>query len=144
MSSPTHPTPTPAQGTEARDLPVNVFATTSSTMVVAPLPGVMAEHVRVVVSDRELTITAHRDVDADHEYLLHEWHPTAFERTIELPDDVGWPITAAVANGLLTVTLSRRGTRPDDEAISIVPAAPRHPSSQDVLDVIDLRHPHPG
>ena len=129
MSLPSHPVPAQSEGA-ARRLPVNVFATTSSAVVVAPLPGVMPEHVRVVVSDRQLTITAERDVDADHDYLLHEWNPTGFERTIELPDDVGWPITATVANGQLTITLARRGTRPDDESITIVARrrAPRqHP-----------------
>ena len=138
MSLPSHPIPAQSEGA-ARRLPVNVFATTSSAMVVAPLPGVMPEHVRIVVSDRELTVTAERDVDADHDYLLHEWNPPGFERTIELPDDVGWPITAAVTNGLLTITLARHGTRPDDESITISPVAERHASTQDVLDVIDLR-----
>ena len=135
---PIHPGPTNSEGA-ARRLPVNAFATTSSAVVVAPLPGVMAEHVRIVVSDRQLTITADRDRDGDHDYLLHEWNPPGFERTIDLPDDVGWPITAAVANGLLTITLARHGTRPDDEAIIISPAAERRASTQDVFDVIDLR-----
>ncbi len=143
VSLPIHPGPTRPDGA-ARRLPVNVFATSSSAVVLAPLPGVMPEHVRVVVSDRELTITAERDVDADHDYLLHEWNPTAFERTIDLPEGVGWPITATVAHGQLTITLARHGTRPDDEAITIVPTAARHLGPQDVLDVIDLRHAQPA
>ncbi len=138
---PIHPGPTKAERA-ARRLPVNVFATSSSAVVVAPLPGVMAEHVRIVVSGLQLTITAERDRDGDHDYLLHEWNPVGFERTIDLPDDVGWPITAAVANGLLTITLARRATRPDHESITIAPAAERRTSTQDVFDVINLRDAH--
>jgi HSP20 family molecular chaperone IbpA len=143
VSLPIHPVPTQSEGT-ARRLPVNVFATTTSTVVVAPLPGVMAEHVQVVVSDRQVTITAERDVDGEHDYLLHEWNAKGFERTIDLPDDVGWPITAAVANGQLTITLARRGTRPDDESITIVPTAARQGAALEVGDVIDLRQAEPA
>jgi len=120
-------------------MPVNLFVTTTSAVLVAPLPGIMAEHVQVVVGDDVLTITAERDVDAEHDWVLHEWSPAGFERTVELPQDVGWPITASMANGQLTITLARRGTRPDDEAITIIPTAERHPSTESVSGVIDLR-----
>ena len=141
MTLPIHPVPH-THG-EPRTLPVNLFATTSSAVLVAPLPGIMPEHVQVVVSGTQLTITAERDVDADHDYLLHEWNPAGFERTIELPEDAGWPVTASVAHGQLTVTLVRRGTRPDDEDLVIVPAPQRHTGTQAVTDVIDLRRSDP-
>lgn len=137
MSLPLHPAPESCPATEV--LAVNLFAAGPSVVLVAPLPGVMAEHVQVVVTDGQLHVRAERDVDGDHDYLLHEWPATALERTVELPDDAGWPITAAVAHGQLTVTLARRGTRPQGESLTVVPPAESHPARDDVPDVIDLR-----
>jgi HSP20 family molecular chaperone IbpA len=110
-------------------------------VLVAPMPGIMAEHVQLVVADGQLRIRAERDVDGDHDYLLHEWPAAALERTVELPDEAGWPITAAVAHGQLTVTLARHGTRPEGESITIVPPAEHGPTGDAVSDVIDLRPP---
>jgi HSP20 family molecular chaperone IbpA len=138
VTVPIHPVPTSVQGS-TETLLVNLFRTTGSTVLVAPLPGVMPEHVQVVVDDAYLTITAERDRDADHDYLLHEWNPAVLQRSIALPDDVGWPITASMAHGQLTITLARRGHRPDGEAITIVPTAPRHESTDGDTEVIDLR-----
>jgi HSP20 family molecular chaperone IbpA len=138
VSLPLHPvTGQPAGALDP--MPVNLFVTTSSAVLVAPLPGVMAEHVQVVLTDDRLTIVAERAVDPDHDWVLHEWSPAGFERTVELPEGVGWPVTASVANGQLTVTLARRGTRPEGQAITIVPTAERRPGTETVSGVIDLR-----
>ncbi len=137
MTVPLHPTPDPSEGLPGR-LRVNVFASAARMMIVAPLPGVMAEHVEVVLDGNWLTIRAERGAEADHDYILHEWNISALQRELELPVDVGWPVTASLANGQLTITLARSRSGPA-EPIVITPSGDRLHAAEEVSDLIDLR-----
>jgi hypothetical protein len=59
---------------------------------------------------------------------------------------VGWPVTASLAHGQLTITVARdrAGQR---EPITITPAGERDHAEEEVSDLIDLRAdesvPHP-
>ena len=134
---PRHPVPDQSEGLPGR-LRVNVFATTTRMMIVAPLPGVMAEHVEVVLDGHWLTIRAERGAEAEHDYILHEWNTSALQRELELPDDVGWPVTATLAHGQLTIAVARARSG-QHEPITITPAGERDHAAEEVSELIDLR-----
>ena len=101
---------------------MNLFATTASVVIVAPLPGVMPEHVEITLDGPTLHIRAARGAEANREYLLHEWDVRAFERTLDLPEGAGWPVTASLAHGQLTITLARSADTPGDTHLVVRPS----------------------
>jgi HSP20 family molecular chaperone IbpA len=76
-------------------------------VVVAPLPGVMADDVTVTVDDGVVTIAADLRTEAPKDYLLHEWHYGPYERTVELPEGFGGTAEATFANGQLALRVER-------------------------------------
>ena len=94
-------------GGETMRVPVNVYEAEEALVVVAPLPGVRAGDITVVVEGTELRIAASMRSAAAKDYLVHEWHYGPFERTVELPDGFGGGGTATFGNGQLAVRLTR-------------------------------------
>lgn len=94
-------------GGESMRVPVNVYEAEEALVVVAPLPGVMADDITVSVDDGRLRIAASMRSPAAKEYLLHEWHYGPFERTLELPEGFGGGGTATYGNGQLAIRLTR-------------------------------------
>lgn len=92
---------------EAQHVPVNVYETDQAVVVVAPLPGVMAEDVTVSVEGGSATIKAAMRTAAEKDYILHEWHYGPFERTVALPEGFGGGGTATFGNGQLAIRLTR-------------------------------------
>lgn len=90
-----------------QQVPVNMYETERAVVVVAPLPGVMADDVTVTVADRRITIAADLRTEAPKDYLLHEWHYGPYERTIELPEGFGGTAEATFANGQLALRVER-------------------------------------
>ena len=88
-------------------VPVNMYETDGAVVLVAPLPGVMANDVEVVVEDGTATISAAMRTPATKDYLLHEWHYGPYERSVRLPDGFGGAATASFANGQLAVSVKR-------------------------------------
>lgn len=96
-----------AAGGRAQQVPVNMYEAERAVVVVAPLPGVMAEDITVTVDDRVLTIAADLRTKAPKDYLLHEWHYGPYERTVELPEGFGGTAQATFGNGQLALRVER-------------------------------------
>ena len=90
-----------------QQVPVNMYEAERAVVVVAPLPGVMAEDVTVTVDDRVVTIAADLRTKAPKDYLLHEWHYGPYERTVELPEGFRGTAEATFANGQLALRVER-------------------------------------
>lgn len=79
--------------------------------LVAELPGLAADAVKLDVQDRVLNIIAERTLEAPKGYtaLLRERTPWRFARSFTLPDNVDTEaIGAKLENGALTVRLPKR------------------------------------
>lgn len=92
---------------EPQDVPVNVYETNHAIVVVAPLPGVMAEDVTVSIDGGAATIKAAMRTAAEKDYILHEWHYGPYERRVELPEGFGGTAEASFANGQLALRVER-------------------------------------
>jgi HSP20 family protein len=99
--------------TDATAIPVNLYQNARELMVVAPMPGIAPEDIRVEVSDDGwLTLRA-----AEHgmgqeriEYVLREWSYGPYERRIELPCAVdATRANVTFGNGVLAITFPKAG-----------------------------------
>jgi HSP20 family protein len=97
----------PAQEYEPQHVPVNVYETHGALVIVAPLPGVMAEDVEIVVEDGYVNISAGLRTPAEKDYLVHEWHYGPFERRLPIPEGFGGGAAASFGNGQLAVRIER-------------------------------------
>lgn len=82
-------------------------------LVTADVPGYAKEDIEVSLADRTLRIQAERESETrerEGDYLRRERQTTSASRSIQLPGDVEEDgITATYQNGVLTVTLPKRG-----------------------------------
>ena len=101
-------------------VPVNMYEAEQAVVLVAPLPGVMADDIEVVVEGRRATISAAMRSSAPKDYLLHEWHYGPYERVVDLPDGFGGAAEATFANGQLALRV-QRGPTGATQTVSIVP-----------------------
>jgi HSP20 family molecular chaperone IbpA len=92
---------------EPQPVPVNLYPAEEALVLVAPLPGVMADDVEVVIEPGLLTVSAAMRTAAPKDYLLHEWHYGPYRRSIELPWGFGATATASFGNGQLAVHIGR-------------------------------------
>lgn len=92
---------------EPQHIPVNVYETDGALVIVAPLPGVMAEDISVVVEGSSASITAEMRTAAPKDYLVHEWHYGPYERTVDVPEGFGGDVEASFANGHLALRITR-------------------------------------
>jgi HSP20 family protein len=97
------------RGDGAQRIPVNVYRTTESIVVVAPMPGVTPDDIEIVLEGDRVHLHADLRTPADKDYLLHEWDYGCYDRTVDLPEVVGWPVVASLGNGQLAVSLHRGG-----------------------------------
>ena len=98
-------------------VPVNVYETDEALVVVAPLPGVMADDIEIAVEPRHVRITAGMRTAAPKEYLLHEWHYGPYERAVDIPEGYPGEVTARFGNGQLALRVTRDGRRPDGRVV---------------------------
>lgn len=96
-----------AQAATPQTVPVNAYESEDAFVVVAPLPGVMADDIEVDVRDGRLRIAAAMRTPADKAYVIHEWHYGPYERVVALPDGFGASVTASFGNGQLAVSVGR-------------------------------------
>ncbi len=94
-------------GGEPMRVPVNVYEAEEALVVVAPLPGVMADDVNVSVDGGQLHIAAGMRSAAPKKYLVHEWHYGPYERVVDLPPGYGGGGTATFGNGQLAIRLTK-------------------------------------
>jgi HSP20 family protein len=89
---------------EAQHVPVNVYETEGAVVIVAPLPGVMADDIEIHVDGRNVTLRAGLRSEAQkRDYLLHEWDYGPYERTVEIPAGFGGGASASFGNGQLAL-----------------------------------------
>jgi transketolase len=103
-------------------VPVNMYETHGALVIVAPLPGVMADDVKVTVEDGKVRIEAAMRTKAEKDYLLHEWHYGPFERVVEVPDGFHGSVEASFGNGQLAIRVERGDGRPSTQAVTIQPS----------------------
>ncbi|CAN5669979.1 hypothetical protein BH24ACT2_BH24ACT2_14820 [soil metagenome] len=111
-SQPDHALMSTSGGEEAaaghpQQVPINMYEAEQAVVLVAPLPGVMADDITVVVEGSSVTIAADLRTRAVKDYLLHEWHYGPYERTVELPSGFGGPADATFNNGQLALRIER-------------------------------------
>jgi HSP20 family molecular chaperone IbpA len=105
---------------EPQHVPVNMYEAHDALVIVAPLPGVMADDVDVRVEGVTVTISAGLRSAAPKDYLLHEWHYGPYERTVEIPGGFGGPAEATFANGQLALRVER-GEGGERRAATVIP-----------------------
>ncbi len=101
-------------------VPVNVYETSESLVVVAPLPAVQAEDVQIELRPGQLRLWAHLRSAAPRDYLLHEWDYGGYERELDLPAGYGGAAEASLANGQLAIRVHKGETT---ETVRLQPAA---------------------
>jgi HSP20 family protein len=97
--------------TDATAIPVNLYENDRELMVVAPMPGVTAEDIRVeVTADGHLDLRAAMRGEGQEriDYLLREWSYGPFERSVELPRSVdATRANLSFGNGVLAIALPK-------------------------------------
>jgi HSP20 family protein len=94
--------------------PVDVLVTPDQYLIEVDLPGVALEDVEVTVDGSELTIHAIRKrpeqtaTKKDYAFLERKFGDVS--RTIALPGIFGAELAKTLANGVLTIVASRKGT----------------------------------
>jgi HSP20 family molecular chaperone IbpA len=99
-----------ALGNELHDpqhVPVNVYETSSALVLSAPLVGVMPDDVLVTLEPGRLVIDAEERSPATKEFLVQEWTPGPYHRSVDVPTTHGHLATATLTNGQLMVRLTR-------------------------------------
>jgi HSP20 family protein len=97
----------------AQRVPVNIYETDDALVIVAPMPGVMADDVEIVVEADQLTIRAQLRAPArTTNYVMHEWEYGDYEGSVPLPQIFHGEVTASLGNGQLAVSVGRNGERP--------------------------------
>ncbi len=107
-----------------QSVPVNVYETTRALVVVAPLPAVRADDVRVEVHQGDpatLRFWAHVRSAPPRDFLVHEWEYGGYEREVDLPEGFGSGLEATLNNGQLAI----RVLRGDAIELGITPSALR-------------------
>ena len=106
-----------------QQMPVNVWLTERSAVVVAPMPGVMPEDVEITLDQTTLTLKADCRTPANRDYVLHEWHYGPYERVLDLPDGFQGSVVASLGKGQLAVRVGKSGTGEDQQHQVVRPTA---------------------
>ncbi len=114
--------------TEARmtlqRVPVNVYETSSSMVVVAPFPAVTADDVTIQLEPGVLRFSAALRSAGPRAHVIQEWEYGGYEREVELPDGFGAGVEASLANGQLAIRVLRGDF---SERITLQPTPTREP-----------------
>ncbi len=87
---------------------VDIYETRDGLTVMADLPGVTKEGLKVQVEDGILTIEGKAPISQREGLLVKEYEPTNFFRQFELSENVAQDkITAELKHGVLTLTLPK-------------------------------------
>ncbi len=97
----------PSTEYEPQNVPVNMYETSDALVIVAPLPGVMADDVEVTIENGSVRIDAEMRTPAEKGYVLHEWHYGPFSRTVDIPGGFGGDAAATFGNGQLALRIER-------------------------------------
>jgi len=99
----------------AQTIPVNIFESEETLMIIAPMPGLQDEDLDITVRGNSLTVEGRERAglkpDSGKRYLRHEWRYGPYRRMIELPYAVdAGSAEATLDNGVLTVRLQKAET----------------------------------
>jgi HSP20 family molecular chaperone IbpA len=106
-------------------VPVNMYETTGALVVLAPMPAVTADDVRVEVRPGDpatLRFWARVRSSGPREFILNEWEYGGYERQLELPAGFGSGLEATLNNGQLAI----RVLRGDPVPAAITPSMSQH------------------
>lgn len=106
---------------ERQKVPINVYETVSSLVIVAPFPTVQPNDVTVELTGSRLRFTGELRSAGPREYVVREWLYGGYERELDLPDGFGSGVEASLSQGQLAIRV-RRG-EPSEETIRIQPTA---------------------
>jgi HSP20 family protein len=93
-------------------VPLNIVDRGTAYLVRAALPGIRQEDVQVSVHGHTLTIRGQRqpDADSDDGWVIREYTPGVWERSMALPQEVeSSRITASYEDGILELRLPKAG-----------------------------------
>jgi HSP20 family protein len=93
-------------------VPLNVLDRGSAYLVRAALPGVKQDDVQVSIHGHTLTIRGQRqpDGEGDQGWVMREYTPGAWERSMVLPQEVdSKEVTASYEDGILELRLPKAG-----------------------------------
>ncbi|MDQ6728091.1 MAG: Hsp20 family protein [Actinomycetota bacterium] len=96
---------------EPRRVPLNMYETDGAIVLVLPLPGVMADDIRIDIEDDRVHIDAAQRTAAEKDYLTHEWEYGPYERMVVVPSGFGGPASATFGNGQLAIRIERGDAR---------------------------------
>ena len=101
--------PTPARfGISGAWPHVEVSETEKEVKVVAELPGMEQNDIKLSLQDGVLTLTGEKKSESEGALYSERWHGQ-FQRSLQLGSDVDpEQVNAAFKNGVLTVTLAKR------------------------------------
>ncbi len=88
-------------------VPVNVYEASEALVIVAPLPAVQAEDVRIQLRPGKVRFYAELRSAGPREYLIQEWEYGGYEREVDLPEGYGSGVEATLANGQLAIRVLR-------------------------------------
>lgn len=88
-----------------KSFPLDLVEIKNGFVVIAEMPGVAKEDIKMNFEDGILTIEADRKKDETLKYLIDERDTTHLKRSINFGDIHEDSITAKLDNGLLTVTI---------------------------------------
>ncbi|WP_195210352.1 Hsp20/alpha crystallin family protein [Actinomarinicola tropica] len=95
-----------------QEIAVNAYRTESAMVIVAPMPGVMPDDVDIRVDGTSVSLRAELRSDAPKDYVIHEWDYGAYQRTVDIGEGYGAPVTATLGKGQLVVSLAAGGDAP--------------------------------
>lgn len=106
---------------ERQKVPINVYETPSSLVVVAPFPTVQPKDVTVELQGSTLRFSGELRSAGPREYVIREWLYGGYEREVDLPEGFGSAVEASLSQGQLAIRI-RRGD-PSDDKVTIHPTA---------------------
>jgi HSP20 family molecular chaperone IbpA len=108
-------------------VPVNIAVHRGRVLVTAPLAGCNLHNIRVGLEGNRLDLEAQPMGGQNMDYLVHEWHPGLYRRSVELPLPVtGEGAFAHYGNGLLIVHLEKAEKVQPEASYSIEVTTPSH------------------
>lgn len=96
---------------EPRRVPLNMYETDGAVVLVLPLPGVMADDIRIDIDDDRVHVDAAQRTAAEKDYITHEWEYGPYERMVVVPGGFGGPASATFGNGQLAIRIERGDAR---------------------------------
>ncbi len=100
-----------------QEIAVNTYRTEGALVLVAPMPGVMPDDIEITVDRTTIDLRAELRTDAPKDYVIHEWDYGAYERTIDIGEGYGVPVTASLGKGQLVVSLTAGGEVPSSPLV---------------------------